>query len=1550
MYNSENKNFDWAGTLKGASSIATAAATDIFDIINSTKSNVDLHQYNYDPRFANSMHELSTYSPTFQSAESLHKPTFGEAFMDINMRTGRGAMAGISGGPWAILGSAIGGTLSGVTNSIVKSATYNKDRIRNKFLNNNLMDSYDIGFKDAFSKNNLAMRDYTNYNRSKNQFDQGGQMNTMKDVSTIDAGGSHEANPYGGVPMGIGSNGKQNLVEEGEVIWKGYVFPKRQMPDTDILKKFNTNFKKKFISYADAAQFIIDLHKEQSNNAYDQQTFEVEMTRLRQAKEYQDLAEEAAQYGMTPEEYTAATLQQQVQQAVVEKQQEEVAQEQALANEQQMLSQPFYQGAVQFSCGGKLKGNVYANGGDTDKRKRWMDFYNKVIVPATRGNRAAITDPEVIEELKRTFGSDYTPMSGEEYKFTIPFPNEYFKNYGYKASPGHSTYFASLSGKPGSKFDTDVTQRLTEDMLQELEDTWGVDRSKIMEWLGDEYFGPVKNHAYYLSTLNSPVYRDPVTGKELPEIKSYVPDDLVSNPTAVPVIDSPDTTEKDNDPEDKDDISKWYTGIDPLRYAPVFNNLRNIIEQNEPDFTYPNALKSLYQPLETRFVGKPVSYTPIDQYSLLNRANQANNATIGLYRNNATTPAAAAFYAANANQAYQQGLANTYRQAMEYNDAKNLASTQFNNQLLMANEQNRLNVENGNRALRTQLYSQAFGLEDAERLAVEHARETNRQNLADMLGTIGKEHEDYMHVANNMALMYGPWAEWYKKTKAEDNSYKKGGMLSYPSATPLGRYEQLAEQLNPEYEEFKSYRSWKKEHPKEERNRLNYKWDKFNHISDALRNSWVNRRYMSDAYNNAADDIYSASDNNAIDKGFLSDVVIQPDNDRTRYGLRKRIKNSSDWYTNKLWEYQNQNNTDIPEGEIKQLSAEAAREMAEEERIQQGKEFRHSPEGAKAAALGTIGLATAPFTTPAGLVGAAATGTAGMLASEKLFDQYAKHWRTPDSRYTNQNPTWEELVDQWEMNDNLSGNEQNDLKYKALKAVPDIAGTLLGIGASELSAQAGKGVVALRNAVRRNTGKTLLPDYQRFLDRKLNNYNERINARRINNENQTGIIESYTENPELYKVNDNGRIVRKDLEELYPDARLATPEKRLDYEALYNRGNSPVYDINTTQGIQVRNNALTYIDEDGLINPIDLKTANTFDNTKHWITKSNGNIQELNVNSARTITENGKLYIKDGSRKYRISQEDADQILQKKNALKESSPEKINNTNEISEKSNITPKKKTVSKAIKGTLLAGSFGLAGYLGNNEIEDSYNNNTGNVVQQAIEGDTKAIRSLQKMNDKEQFDAFKSAIQHDIDEEIATNGYSYNSVLGSMFSDDTPDEIKQMLQEVEYEMNLSKISDDMIDNPAFNSSSNTSSKLPKIPKEYPEILYKWYMGEPYSNGIKDLEPAYIYMSKEDPGSVIFQKELLCQYLNAKGVEYSPDESLENLFIAAKMIDNSEESDKTEVNEKQQKTEPEKTNTTKNKTKTNTQKTATNKTTTKKKTTSVLDISDYDTFGLY
>ena len=64
-------------------------------------------------------------------------------------------------------------------------------------------------------------------------------------ITIIDNGGSHESNPFEGVPMGIAPDGRPNLVEEGEVIFNDYVFSNRLRVPKAVREKYKLRGQRK---------------------------------------------------------------------------------------------------------------------------------------------------------------------------------------------------------------------------------------------------------------------------------------------------------------------------------------------------------------------------------------------------------------------------------------------------------------------------------------------------------------------------------------------------------------------------------------------------------------------------------------------------------------------------------------------------------------------------------------------------------------------------------------------------------------------------------------------------------------------------------------------------------------------------------------------------------------------------------------------------------------------------------------------------------------------------------------------------------------------------------------------------------------------------------------------------------------------------------------------------------------------------------------------------------------------------------------------------------
>lgn len=111
---------------------------------------------------------------------------------------------------------------------------------------------------------------YKNYYPKFNTYAMGGNLGHGTDWNTglikVDEGGSHETNPYEGVPMGIAPDGQPNLVEEGEVIFNDYVFSNRLHPSEKELEKANLPKRYKGHTFALIAE---DMSKESSERPND---------------------------------------------------------------------------------------------------------------------------------------------------------------------------------------------------------------------------------------------------------------------------------------------------------------------------------------------------------------------------------------------------------------------------------------------------------------------------------------------------------------------------------------------------------------------------------------------------------------------------------------------------------------------------------------------------------------------------------------------------------------------------------------------------------------------------------------------------------------------------------------------------------------------------------------------------------------------------------------------------------------------------------------------------------------------------------------------------------------------------------------------------------------------------------------------------------------------------------------------------------------------------------------------------------------------------------
>lgn len=222
------------------------------------------------------------------------------------------------------------------------------------------------------------------YNMVLNTYDLGGQLNANGATYTtglnhVDEGGTHEENPYDGVPMGADREGTPNFVEEGESIYNNYVFsdrlkvpkipkshlkdPKRMTYEEKVLKPYQG------MTFSDAAKKAEkDVYGEGGNlngkqkiqytNEKDKKdtldsilaVLAETQEQLKQEEEIKQLQEAIA--NMSPEEIQAlqqqmmakqqqeAQQQQMAEQQAMQQQQQITPEEQAMMQQQQMQQQP----------------------------------------------------------------------------------------------------------------------------------------------------------------------------------------------------------------------------------------------------------------------------------------------------------------------------------------------------------------------------------------------------------------------------------------------------------------------------------------------------------------------------------------------------------------------------------------------------------------------------------------------------------------------------------------------------------------------------------------------------------------------------------------------------------------------------------------------------------------------------------------------------------------------------------------------------------------------------------------------------------------------------------------------------------------------------------------------------------------------------------------------------------------------------------------------------------------------------------------------------------
>ena len=203
------------------------------------------------------------------------------------------------------------------------------------------------------------------------QFDTHGGYFAPKDYMKVEAGGSHEENPNGGVQIGVDQEGTPNLLEEGEPVYKDYVYSDNIKASERFLRDNNIPAKYAGQLYSKIADSFFS---EAENRPYDpisRNGLEAMLGRLADAQEGQKAYNEERSLErelkkLSPDELAA------LEQMLAEGEQQMAPEAQAQPEiasvgmpQEQVVQQPMLPEQPMMGCGGHM-GKKFAAGGNTD--------------------------------------------------------------------------------------------------------------------------------------------------------------------------------------------------------------------------------------------------------------------------------------------------------------------------------------------------------------------------------------------------------------------------------------------------------------------------------------------------------------------------------------------------------------------------------------------------------------------------------------------------------------------------------------------------------------------------------------------------------------------------------------------------------------------------------------------------------------------------------------------------------------------------------------------------------------------------------------------------------------------------------------------------------------------------------------------------------------------------------------------------------------------------------------------------------------------------------
>ena len=599
-------------------------------------------------------------------------------------------------------------------------------------------------------------------------------------LTWINNGGTHEENPYEGVPMGIDSEGKPNLVEEGEVVFDDYVFSARLTVPKTMRDKYKL---KEDITFADAAKKLSKESEERPNDPISKRGLKSFMEELESSQEEIRMKRQATEVKkkiskMSPEELQGLS---------------QLMQGQNMQMEQQMPEQLSAEQMAQQELAQQGNAPKFAEGGKKTKYKRdWFEAKAKALefelgdnfVYNDQDDEANLSNFNALYKAAQRQKAYDTYLKGQRKNWE----NTELASGRYKRSDdGKSIYSAKFYGEGDLGKDyigSDGTRISAEDYNTQLNK---YNTLKAKNKLTNEEKASIAAYEK-ASYKKSPVVKGQFA-------KDYSGNTVYNYDTDVTStwIPTDDRLGSDFKWDSKDaasilfDPEKNNSTLSELRYAPVLGGAIGLITDlaSSPDYSRAEDIKragNISVPhVSFNPIGNYLTYRPFDMNYVANQLRASEQAGMRNILNTSGGNSGTAMAGILANGYNSQlALGNAYRQAMESNRAQEQRVEEFNRGTNTTNSQGFLEAARANQA--ADMQADRMGYEatlagntlmdqiDARRSASTSA---NMTNLVNSLGQIGEEAYDKDRL--DALIARGVLKDLYNNERKAN-----GGMLTRP--------------------------------------------------------------------------------------------------------------------------------------------------------------------------------------------------------------------------------------------------------------------------------------------------------------------------------------------------------------------------------------------------------------------------------------------------------------------------------------------------------------------------------------------------------------------------------------------------------------------------------------------------------------------------------------------------------------------------------------------------------------------------------------------------